>query len=256
MKCDEGDPSVYLKNRQAVLRWCLLLCSVLLVSALVPISQAVADDQVDGIADGDDVPDRVDADVVAEANNDEHFDIEDVSEYDYIGWTLRVGLVGGFPDGRKKSVDFDPGIGYAIAVGYRQNAYMAGEVGISFIYDADTNDFDEIVDGANKTKALRQFEVTVSAKGYPLGYFDVEEVPDWIQPYVITGLGFGESQFNSTKENRIVIRFGTGVDFVLTDRFGAYVDGGYSLLRSSVQPNKGSILNGQGQISAGGTVRF
>lgn len=239
------------------------------------IDQAAADGHLDDVTDSDDAADvDVDVDVdgddvsddvfVGESSEDEHldepseesFDAEKVSEYDYTGWTLRLGLVGGFPDGRKKQVDFDPGIGYAIAVGYRHNAYMAAEFGVSFVYEADTNDFDEIVDGAKKNKTLRQFEATVSAKGYPLGYFEVDEVPDWIQPYVIAGLGFGESQFSSKKENRVVIRFGTGVDFVLTDTFGVYVDGGYSLLRSSVRPNKGSILNGQGQISAGGTVRF
>ena len=107
-----------------------------------------------------------------------------------------------------------------------------------------------------ETDNLDYYEVTINLKGYPLGYFEVPEVPDWIQPYGKLGIGFAEVELGYLDEVRFLLRFGAGVDFMLSDKFGLYLDGGYSVITQTVKESKESILDGHGQLGLGGLVRF
>lgn len=63
---------------------------------------------------------------------------------------------------------------------------------------SDTNDFTKLkgipAGITDDTKTLQSFAFSFNLKGYPLGVFEVPVVPDWVEPYLRVGLGFGQSQ--------------------------------------------------------------
>lgn len=185
---------------------------------------------------------------------------EPESRYERTGYYLRAGAAAGFFEAHRSKVDFDVGVGLAIAAGYRHNSYIAGEVGFRYSFAADTDDFTKL-DGIDigeddDSKTLKEFEVTFDLKGYPLGYFDVSAMPDWVQPYAMVGVGFGETTVGNLKELRFLMRFGGGFEVLITDRLGVYLDGGYSVITGTVRENGGTILDGHGQLGIGALVRF
>jgi hypothetical protein len=187
-------------------------------------------------------------------------EVEAESLYDYIGPYLQAGVAVGFFDAHKGSVDFDPGIGFAVSAGYRVNAYLAGQMDLTYIFEADTDDFLK-VEGidfgeSDKTKTLEHYEVTINLKGYPLGYYEVSEVPDWVQPYAKFGFGFAEAKLGPVDEVRFLLRFGAGLDFMINDQFGVYLDGGYSVITQTVREGNKTLLDGHGQLGLGGVIRF
>lgn len=148
----------------------------------------------------------------------------------------------------------------AITAGIRHNAYLAAELDLSFVWAARTGDYTKLdgIDDAetDSSKNLKSFEITFNLKGYPLGYFEVPQIPDWVQPFARIGFGFGETEVGSLDEARFLIRFGGGVDFLIFDQLGVYLDGGYTVVTNTTINSKGTILDGQGQIRAGVLVRF
>ena len=197
---------------------------------------------------------------LASARAEPEAELDTETLYDYIGPYLQAGAAVGFFDAHKGSVDFDPGVGFTISAGYRVNSYFAGQMDFTYAFGADTNDFTDFVGidfgESDKTKTLDYYEVTINLKAYPLGYFEVSEVPDWIQPYAKFGLGFAEAEVAYVDAVDLLLRFGAGLDFMINDRFGVYLDGGYSVLTRTVREGKEAILDGQGQLGLGGLIRF
>lgn len=182
------------------------------------------------------------------------------SFYDYTGLYLQSGVAAGFFEAHKGKVDFDPGVGIAVAVGYRPNAYLAGQMDFVYIFEADTDDFTKLdrieLGETDDSKSLGYYEFSFNLKGYPLGYFEVSTVPDWIQPYVKVGFGFADIEVGSLDEVGFLFRFDTGVDFMITDRLGVYLDGGYTVITKMVSEDDSTILDGRGHLGLGALVRF
>lgn len=182
--------------------------------------------------------------------------VED-SFYDHRGWYVRSGVIAGFFDGHRNKVDFDPGVGFSVAAGVRHSDLIAAEVNFSYVYEAKTRDFDEIVESAtDESKPVKEYEVLFDLHMYPFASIDLFEIPDWIQPYATAGLGFGEVEVGPAKQSRFLLRFGGGVDVLLTERWGVYLDGGYSVITATTQSNERTILDGRGHLGLGALVRF
>lgn len=184
-------------------------------------------------------------------------EVDDSSYYDHTGWYVKGGVVAGFFDAHKKKVDLDPGVGFSVALGVRHSALVGGEINFSYIYESKTKDFDELVDGArDNSRSVKEYEVLFDLHTYPFSAIEVEIIPDWVQPFVATGVGFGEVEAGSQKQMRLLLRFGGGVDVLITETLGVYLDGGYSVITAVTQSNKKTILDGRGQIGFGVLARF
>ena len=112
--------------------------------------------------------------------------------------------------------NLDALIGIAFGGGMRFNEWIAGDVDF---YWAGR-------DQGNNVKQ-RGFGITFNAKAYPLGYFSPETL-DFIQPYVVMGMGGGNSKFQipgpNAKEGTFIFRFGAGAEWLFMDNLGAYMD--------------------------------
>ncbi|MBW2290980.1 MAG: outer membrane beta-barrel protein [Deltaproteobacteria bacterium] len=185
---------------------------------------------------------------------------DSASLYDFTGLYVQTGITADFFDAHKGRVDFDPGVGITVAAGYRSNAYLAGQVDFTYIFVADTNDFTKLdrieLEETDDSKSLGYYEFIFSLKGYPLGSFEVSMVPDWIQPYVRFGLGFADIELGSLDEVGFLLEFDGGVDFMITDRLGVYLDGGYTVITTTVSEDDATILDGRGHLGLGALVRF
>lgn len=179
---------------------------------------------------------------------------------DWTGYYVQSGIVAGFPAARQSNVDFTPGVGVSMTVGVRHSRYIAGELDFSYVWLAKTNDFEKLegnIPGeTGKSKLLDSYAFTFNLKGFPLSYFEVPVIADWIEPYLRVGLGLGQTDLGPRTANRLLIPIGFGVDIMLYDRFGVYLDASYSVLTNAALRNKDAILNGQGQLRAGVVVRF
>ena len=95
---------------------------------------------------------------------------------------------------------------------------------------------------------------TGNAKLYPLG-FAPDAIPQFIQPYLTFGMGLGRFEtyvprsFGATGETDFLARFGGGVDFLLSQHWGVYIDGAYSVTNKDV-------FSGFGSMQFGGLYRF
>ncbi|MCP5041289.1 MAG: outer membrane beta-barrel protein [bacterium] len=202
---------------------------------------------------------------------DEH---EDESLYDHTGWFLRAGAALATFDEKKSDIQFDVGVGVAVAAGYRPRSYVAGELSFAYFWKSDTDDFLEFPRLADEeddpTKKLVSYEISVNAKGYPLGYFASEDlpalldpvaefldvIPDFFQPYLSLGVGYSEQNVGKLDQTRFALRFVGGADFLVTKHLGAYVEGGYTMHRDVVRRKRGSYLDGTRHMSVGALVRF
>lgn len=185
---------------------------------------------------------------------------ETETDDDWTGYYLQGGIVAGFPVARQGNVDFTPGVGVSLTAGVRHSPYIAGELDFSYVTLSDTDDFNKLKGNlpgsTGDSKTLDSFSFTFNLKGYPLSYFDVPLIPDWIEPYLRLGLGLGQTDLDPRTANRFLIPIGTGVDIMFQDRLGVYLDASYTVLTDTATGNKGAILNGQGQLRAGVLVRF
>ncbi len=185
---------------------------------------------------------------------------ETESSEKWTGYYLQAGIVGGLPDARQGNVDFGPGVGLSLTAGVRHNAYIAGELDFSHVWLSRTHDFTNLKgtdpSETDDSKNLRSYEISFNLKGYPLSYFEVSLLPDWVEPYLRFGVGFGGVDVGGRSENRFLIRVGGGVDLLIFDPFGLFVDVGYGFHTKTVIENEVAILDGQDQIRVGALIRF
>ena len=173
---------------------------------------------------------------------------EDV--YTWTGVYGKLGVSMGFPAPDASNVD-DPniGVGFDLAEGLRLNSWLATEVGLNYIAGADVN-----VGALNYN--LSVFSSTLTAKIYPLGVFDLDAIPSWIQPYGAVGLGGGMVKYKSKqnsnlKQGSFMVRYGGGLDLFPWDHVGFYLDGGYLQIT-----NEDTGLKGGGQVMIGVAYRM
>ncbi len=181
---------------------------------------------------------------------------ESDSVYDRSGWYVRGGVAAGFFDAHRGDVDFDPGAGFAAAVGYRYNSYLVGEAGFAHFWNADTEDYEKLGGDTDVTKRLSAYELTCNIKTYPLGYWPADAVSEWIQPYALLGIGVASAEVGSEQNVRFLLRFGAGLDFLFTEQYGVYMEYAHSVITSMTTGSGGSLLDGQGQLGAGVLYRF
>jgi hypothetical protein len=171
-----------------------------------------------------------------------------------------MGVLGGLPVGSPGDVDFGPGFGIAATAGYRHNAYIAGELDFSYLWLSRTNDFTNLKDTrpfvTDDSKTLESYEITFNLKGYPLALVEVPVVPDWIQPYLRFGFGFGSNDLGDRGQAPFMIRVGGGADLLVFDQLGVYLDGGYTFHTDTLNGTPSPILAGQAQIRVGVLFRF
>lgn len=167
----------------------------------------------------------------------------EISGYEYTGPYIQ----GALSIGR---IDFDGGIdsdasgGFAFGGGYRFLPWLSAEGHFQFLGGQENAEF------GNTDRDSEFWAFTFGPKVYPLGLFDLEDVPETIQPYATIGIGGGEGEVEGVDdESSFVARFILGVDFWLTDHFGAFVEGGGYAVEDD-------DIDGAGVFSLGAAWRF
>ena len=163
-------------------------------------------------------------------------------EYDDPKRYARVGVLLGVPsEDFPGSVDLDPGAGFNLTLGYRFREAYAGELDFRYLAGAD-------ISGVKKDLSL--FSVTANAKAYPMVLAGVS-LTDWLEPYVVVGAGLVDVDVSSEDTTSFAIRTGAGVDLMIWDDIGVYVDAGYLIITDD-----DTLLEGQAEFVLGFQYRF
>ena len=120
-------------------------------------------------------------------------------------------------------------VGFGMGIGYRYNDWLAldGE-----FYWGGRNQRNHI--------KSRIFGITANAKLYPVGYYSPESY-DFIQPYLVVGMGGGRHKAKGTgfSESTYIFRLGVGAEWLLAENLGATAD-------VSLHATPGYKRNGEG----------
>jgi opacity protein-like surface antigen len=119
--------------------------------------------------------------------------------------------VGGIYSIENFHCDADDAWGYNVRAGRRINRWVAVEAE----WEHPVDDFDDAdkVDGFGRLDGdIEVWNVTANARVYPLD-------GRW-QPYILIGGGYGEADLPHDDNDGFVGRFGLGLDFLITDKFG------------------------------------
>jgi len=151
--------------------------------------------------------------------------------------------------GRNRHVETDASGGFTMAGGYRFFPWLAGEFDLTFLGGGDVEIFDRDMGDAVS------FSFTVGPKLYPMGLLDRQPIPEFFQPYLLIGIGGGETELDVKGNGRDIerssftARFLTGFDFWFTDHIGAFMEGGYHVWDDE-------SVDGFGVFSLGAQYRF
>jgi hypothetical protein len=195
------------------------------------------------------------------------------------GWTL--GDLNGFSEQSDSSNVY----GGAISGGYRFFPWLAAEAEFQYLAGGEWEmtvgwDLEPKSTFGSYGTLKGDFSLMTflaSAKVYPMALLARDAIPERIQPYVVVGIGGGLNtldnvrgntdtrpggNFNQTmlaienyvqdaegSEGAFIARFGGGVDLMLNEGWGAYVDGGYFT-------NNRDYLEGYGAVRVGVIYRF
>jgi hypothetical protein len=163
--------------------------------------------------------------------------------YKWLGPYAKLGLAIGFPNENHRLPDVDPGAGLDFAGGWRVTPWLAAELDMNFIAGADV---------AHTNHDLSVFAATVNVKAYPLGALDADQVPfTAVQPYLLFGIGGGEVRLHHSHKGSFLARFGGGVDWWISESWGAYFDLGYVVVEKDR-----TGLDGEGLMMLGAMFRF
>jgi len=184
--------------------------------------------------------------VLAIGANAQVFDESQIRGYDYTGAYGQFGVSVGEINFDDSSSDASGG--FTMTGGYRFLPWLSAEANFSYLGGGDVN-----FNGAGGDREAEFFAFTFGPKVYPLGFFKVEEIPHFIQPYALIGLGGGEFDIDGSNriddEGSFIARFILGVDFWATDHFGLFVEGGgHAASEDDVE--------GVGLFTLGGQYRF
>ena len=162
--------------------------------------------------------------------------------YDYTGPYVQ----GGFSIGRidwDGNADSDASGGFLLGGGYRILPWLAIDGQFQFMGGQENVDI-----GPDRDSEF--FAFTVGPKVFPLGFFEIEDIPETIQPYASINLGGGEADIEGGREDGVfVARFILGVDWWVTESLGVFVEGGgYAA--------SGGLVDGVGTFNLGASWRF
>ncbi|MFO0688579.1 MAG: outer membrane beta-barrel protein [Myxococcota bacterium] len=173
------------------------------------------------------------------------FDESKIRGYDFKGMYGQFGVSVGQIDFDHTSSDTSGG--FTMTGGYRALPWLSAEANFTYLGGGEGG-----IHGGSKGDS-QFFAFTFGPKVYPLGFFKVEEIPDFIQPYALVGLGGGqfdiEGRSGMHDESSFIARFMLGFDVWATDHVGFFVEGGgHAASQDDVQ--------GVGLFTVGGQYRF
>ena len=169
-------------------------------------------------------------------------DGERIRGYDeYTGPYGQFGISIGATEGDRGVPDTDAQGGFNLTGGYRMLPWLSAEANFIFL----RGELD------NSSRDENYFSFTFGPKVYPLALLEDRLIPEQFQPYMLVAVGGGRYEIENTgfNEGSFIARFIWGVDWWLTDRFGAFVEGGYHVASES-------DIDGTGIFTFGGQVRF
>lgn len=179
------------------------------------------------------------------------FDEDAIRGYDYVGPYAQFGFAVGrvdFDDVGPFDVDSDASGGFTLTGGYRALPWLAAEGNFTFLGGEDN------VEIGNREGESEYFAFTFGPKVYPLGAFETEAIPHFLQPYGTIQIGGGEVEIDglggaSIDEGFFVARFILGFDVWATDHIGLFVEGGGHVVDED-------DVDGIGIFTFGGQYRF
>jgi hypothetical protein len=160
---------------------------------------------------------------------------------DYTGPYGQFGISIGATEGDRGIPDTDAQGGFNMTGGYRFLPWLSGEANFIFL----RGELD------NSNRDMTYFSFTFGPKFYPIALLEDRMIPEQFQPYMLVAIGGGEYDIENSgfDESTFIARFIWGVDWWLTDQFGAFVEGGYHVASES-------DIDGTGVFTFGGQVRF
>jgi opacity protein-like surface antigen len=151
-----------------------------------------------------------------------------------------IGAGGGFAIEDFDKGNADNGAAVNLRVGYRFLDFLAVE-GMGE-YEPHFNGKSGIYNSAD----VSTWAGYLNGKVYPVARWT-----GWFQPYLLAGAGYmwgdvkgGAAPFGHQNENGFVGRFGTGIDFFLTEHFFVTVDGAYLLPTGDASELDQTIVGG------------
>jgi len=168
-----------------------------------------------------------------------------VRGYDYEGPYAQFGVSVGQIDFDGPNIDNNASGGFNLTGGYRFLPWVSGEFNFTYLGGGSVErGSTDIGDGSF-------FAFTFGPKFYPLGAFEVEQMPETIQPYGLIQIGGGEFHVENSSFDRrgFIARFILGFDFWATDHVGFFVEGGG---HATDQDD----VDGVGIFTVGGQYRF
>jgi hypothetical protein len=166
--------------------------------------------------------------------------------YEYEGLYVQFGVSVGQIDFDGRNVDNNASGGFTLTGGYRLASWLSGEANFSYLGggSVEAGRFD-VGDGSF-------YAFTFGPKFYPLGAFEVEAIPDSIQPYGLIQIGGGRFEVKNSSRwdnSAFIARFIIGIDVWATDHIGLFVEGGG-------HATDADHVDGVGVFTVGGQYRF
>ncbi len=179
------------------------------------------------------------------------FDESSIRGYEYTGPYAQLGVSIGridFDDRGPFDVDNDASGGFTLTGGYRVLPWLSAEGHFTFLGG------EQNVEIGNVDRDSQFFAFTFGPKIYPLGAFEVDEIPHFVQPYGLVQIGGGEIEVAGRRnagfeKSTFVARFILGFDVWASDHIGFFVEGGGHVIEDD-------RADGAGIFTVGGQYRF
>lgn len=181
----------------------------------------------------------------AAAAQDRYFDDESSQGYEYEGPYGQFGVAVGQIDFDGANIDNNASGGFTLTAGYRALPWLSAEANFTYLAGGD-------VEFRNNDIGDGEFwAFTFGPKFYPLGAFETDAIPEFVQPYGLIAIGGGEFEIDDTSfdESAFVARFILGFDVWATDHLGFFVEGGGHATDED-------DVDGVGIFTVGGQYRF
>lgn len=186
----------------------------------------------------------------AAAAETRYFEASSQRGYSFEGPYAQLGVSIGVIEVDFPRTDVDAGGGFTLTGGYRFLPWLSAEANFSYVGGGDLEFRRREIGDAE------YFSFTFGPKSYPFGAVPESDqpIPGFIQPYALLQIGGGEVELDpdrggTTERSAFIARFLFGVDLWMTDRVGAFIEGGYHLAADD-------DIDGTGLFTFGGQYRF
>ncbi len=179
-----------------------------------------------------------------------YFDESRMPGYTFEGPYAQFGITVGVIEVDFPRTDVDAGGGFTLTGGYRLLPWLSAEANFSYVGGGDLEVRNREIGEAE------YFSFTFGPKFHPLGALSKSDqpIPEFIQPYGLVQIGGGEYELDpdnggTTERSAFIARFLFGFDVWVTERVGAFVEGGYHVAADD-------DIDGTGLFTFGGQYRF